>query len=62
MMSDHITGGPAELFSKEVANGDLIVLQTEKRVPWKAYCMTRPETMYTPTVKRFLELLNQYAD
>lgn len=62
MTSDHFTGGPRELFAKELARKELVVLETDTLVPWTAYCVTRPETLSTPTVKKFIEVLSQYID
>ncbi|WP_218061284.1 LysR family transcriptional regulator [Pseudoalteromonas luteoviolacea] len=61
MMSEHYTGGPRELFSNELSNGDLVEVKIEAEIPWRAYCITRPETIYAPTVKKFIDILNQYT-
>ena len=62
LMSDYFTGGPAELFAKELAKGELVQLDIDVEIPWKAYCITRPETNYAPSVKKFVEILEQYSD
>lgn len=61
MMSDYFTGGPSQLFKNELASGDLVSLQMDRPVVWHAFSLTRPESVHTPTVKKFLEILHGYA-
>ena len=61
-MSDYFTGGPLPLFQKGIAKGELHIVDVQPKIPWRAYYVTRPESIYTPTVKKFLEVLEQYSD
>lgn len=61
-MSDYFSGGPPQLFKKDIEEGELIELAMEEPVVWSAYSLIRPESIHTPTVKKFLEILNEYVD
>lgn len=58
--SDYITGGPASLFSNELAAGELVKISTQIEIPWTSYCISKPEALHTPTVKKFIDIFNQH--
>lgn len=60
MSSDYFTGGPKQLFEHELSRSELIEVKTAQPVIWQAYCVTRPESIHTATVKKFLEILERY--
>ncbi len=60
MTSDYFTGGPKQLFQKEIENKELVAIPTQQTIKWMSHCIARPESVYTPTVKKFIEILNQY--
>ncbi|WP_415894741.1 LysR family transcriptional regulator [Neptuniibacter sp. PT34_22] len=62
MTSDYFTGGPRELFIKELDSGELVQLDIAEEIPWQSYCITRQETEYAPAVKKFIQILKQYSD
>lgn len=62
MNSDYYTGGPAQLFEKELNSGELIAVNIDTDIRWQACCITRPESVHIPTVKKFLDILSQYSE
>lgn len=62
LSSDYFTGGPRELFAKELDCGELVQLDITDEIPWQSYCITRHETEYAPAVKKFIQILQQYSD
>lgn len=62
MASDHISGGPARLFAKELQQQELITIPTTETLYWRGHGVIRIESLNLPTVKRFLGLLKHYSD
>lgn len=62
MVSDYFTGGPEMLFANELSKGELVKVKTDSVIPWQSYIITRAESRYAPTVRKFIEVLQQYAD
>lgn len=60
--SNYFTGGPKQLFDKEIEVGELTVVALDKSIQWQAYCIMRPESLHAPTVKKFLEIAKRYAN
>ncbi|MEM9103635.1 MAG: hypothetical protein AAGB12_15095 [Pseudomonadota bacterium] len=62
MSSNFFTGGPKQLFTKALRSGDLVSVEVTEKIIWQAFCLTRPESVYTPTVKKFIDIVAQYTD
>ena len=58
--SDYFTGGPRALFEDEIAAGELVELDMADSLLWQGFCVTRPESVNTPTVKKFLQVLTRH--
>lgn len=60
--SDYITGGPASLFHRELDSKQLLKINVDIDIPWTSYCISKPEALTTPTVKKFIEVFNQHIN
>lgn len=62
MTSDYYTAGPRQIFAKELNSGELVDLALPSGPDWQAFYLTRPESVYVPAVKKFIDVLSQYLD
>lgn len=62
LSSDYFTGGPKQLFEKEISSGELVIITVDISIPWQAYAYTRPETAQTPVISKLLSILDRYVD
>ena len=54
--SDHVTGGPASIFHRELEGGELVRLPIKTNVLWRASCVARPEAALLPMVRQVMRL------
>lgn len=62
MVSDYISGGPELVFRRELESGQCKKIPLNVDVKWSSYCVTRPESMHSPVVEKFLSILSRYTD
>lgn len=58
--SDHITLGPAAVFSKEIKNNTIQVLDLPIPIRWYGACLTRSESSRLPLIEKILSVFRQY--
>ena len=56
LSSDVICAGPTAVFSKEIAEGTLVALDSPPVVTWKSALLVRTETAVTPLGKHLVSL------
>ena len=62
MSSDYICGGPRYIFAKELKAGTLRVVTDSPTNAWQSACLMKSESLDTPLVKLFAEILTQERD
>lgn len=61
LSSDYISAGPALVFRQELESGLLKAIPVAQKMLWKSFCITRPETMLSPTVSKFIDIVSRYS-
>ncbi|AXN33953.1 LysR family transcriptional regulator [Vibrio coralliilyticus] len=59
--SDFITAGPRLLFSREIQEQQLAEIPLESNIYWQSSWIARREAVYTPTVNKFIKILESNA-
>ncbi|MFN3015750.1 LysR family transcriptional regulator [Vibrio coralliilyticus] len=59
--SDFLTAGPRLLFSREIQEQQLAEIPLESNIYWQSSWIARREAVYTPTVNKFIKILESNA-
>ncbi|MCG9681599.1 LysR family transcriptional regulator [Vibrio sp. Isolate23] len=59
--SDFLTAGPRLLFSREIQEQQLAEIPLESNIYWQSSWIARREAVYTPTVNKFIKILEANA-
>ncbi|NOJ21365.1 LysR family transcriptional regulator [Vibrio coralliilyticus] len=59
--SDFLTAGPRLLFSREIQQQQLAEIPLESNIYWQSSWIARREAVYTPTVNKFIKILESNA-
>lgn len=60
--SDYICGGPSYIFRNEIQDGSLKILKDSPTTGWQSACLMKTESLNTPLVNLFVEILTEQRD
>lgn len=60
--TDYICGGPREIFRTELESGAMREIENTPSVFWQSACLMKTESLDTPLVKLFVEIVVKHRD